>query len=196
MLLYHYSNEEYKELGSLNYQKKAKKENGVDKIENYSDHISFFLEPIPIDLPDILEGKHNFWKSGQTLYEHIVDTNVFHPDIKYVIVETPEKTHLLYSIQDWSKCEGNPELIKKYKSQIRKMEIRKGYSGEGITSFVKAAKPLSHGIKGYYRNMVKLDKENPEDNLMDKYASCVPHVMMYTGMDPIKVKRVKQITLK
>ena len=193
MLLYHYSVEEYSHLLSLKGQKK---EEDKDYSGNYSDSISFFLEPIPRNIASILKHKHKFWKSGAEIYEHVIDTNVFYPDLKYVITETPEKTHLLYNVQVWDKKTITPDLIKQYKLEISDMQEKKGYRGEGKDNFLKAAKKFNHGIAGYYREMVKLDAKYPEDKLMDKYAACVPHAMLYVGEQKVQVATSRLIKLK
>lgn len=193
MKLYHYNPVEFSELKS----KIAQGIKGVDNhgIKGYASSISFFLEPIPRDIAEILKHEHDFWVSGRDLYEHVIDTNDLPLDVEYVLTETPDKTKLLYEEQDWSKAEGNPELVKQYKQQIEDLEKKKGYRGKGRMKLVQVCKPFTKGISKYYQDMYKLHCKYPEDNLIKKYAATVPHLMVYVGRDSIPVTVVKKITL-
>lgn len=197
VILYHYSVERYSELSSL-FSRNLEKE-GFESDKNdpfsYNKSISFFLEPIPLDLPKILENKHKFWKSGTKLYEYKISTSQLLEETPYVLVESEEVVDLIYNKQDWDKAKGNPELIKKYKQDIKDLELKLKYRGTKITDFIKVSKKYSSGIKDRYKKLVELDKKYPQDNLLDKYAATVPHVMIYVSSLKIKPISVKQITL-
>ena len=94
MKLYHYNPVEFSELKSMIAQ--GIKNVGDNSIKGYSSSISFFLEPIPRDIVEILKHEHDFWVSGRDLYEHVIDTNDLPLDVEYVLTETPDKTKLLY----------------------------------------------------------------------------------------------------
>lgn len=198
MLFYHYSKSEYKELKSL-YARGGEKK-GYESDDNdpygYKKNISLFLEPIPRDIAKILHGEHEFWKSGTALYEHVIDLSAIPKDIVYMVTDTRLIVDLLYNKQDWSKVEGNPKLREQYLKEAKELEDREGYSGEGRDNLVKVIKGLKYDIKKDYKEMYKLHKKNPEDNLMKKYAACVTHLMIYPASTPIKVSSSFQITLE
>lgn len=161
----------------------------------YTKNLSFFMEPIPLDLPEILHNEHTFWKSGLTLYEHVVDTKEFVHDIPYRLVEAAEKTDLIFRKQNWDLAENNPELTSFYKSQIADLEKELELEGTGVGNLVRVASRYK-GIRNYYKEAYKLYKKFPKDNLISKYAACVPHLMVYPAEAKIKVSRVNEITLK
>lgn len=66
--LYHYNLEEFDVLKSKSSQDNIPSEGAFD----YTNSISFFLEPIPLEIADIFEGQHEFWKHGLRLVEHVV----------------------------------------------------------------------------------------------------------------------------
>lgn len=193
MKLYHYSPIELTELKSRIAQ--GIKSAGDHGIKGYASSISFFLEPIPLDIAEILKHEHDFWISGRELYQHEIDSNDLPLNVDFILVETPDKTKLLYDEQDWTKAEGNPELVKQYKQEIEDLENKKGYRGKGRMKLVQVCKPFTKGISKYYQDMYKLHCKYPEDNLIKKYAATVPHLMVYVGRDSIPVTMAKKITL-
>lgn len=193
MKLYHYSPIELTELKSKIAQ--GIKSAGDHGIKGYASSISFFLEPIPLDIAEILKHEHDFWISGRELYQHEIDSNDLPLNVDFILVETPDKTKLLYDEQDWTKAEGNPELVKQYKQEIEDLENKKGYRGKGRMKLVHVCKPFTKGISKYYQDMYKLHCKYPEDNLIKKYAATVPHLMVYVGRDSIPVTTAKKITL-
>lgn len=198
MLLYHYSENEYNALKSMNLRALEAKDDEVIDDPNpraYANHISFLFEKIPLDLAKVTDNAFSFWKSGKQLYEHVVDTSSLPLKLPYYITETPEKTRLLYVTQNWSQAKGNPELVKKFKQQIADMEKKNGYIGESRMDFVSKARKFNHGIKKYYQEAFELALAYPEDDILDKYAACVPHAMLYVANTPIQVRSVKKIEL-
>lgn len=193
MKLYHYNATEFSELKSKIAQ--GIKGAGDHGIKGYASSISFFLEPIPRDIAVILKHEHDFWVSGRDLYEHVIDTNDLPLDVEYVLTETPDKTKLLYEEQDWTKAKNNPELVKQYKQEIKDLEEKKGYAGKGRLKLVQTCRPFTHGISQHYKQMYKLHHKYPEDQLMNKYAACVPHLMVYVGKRSIPVSECNLITL-
>lgn len=163
---------------------------------DYRRHISLFLEPIPRNLPSILHNEHQFWKSGRVLWEYIIDSRDLPKSIPFRIVETPEAVELLYEKQDWTHAKGNPDLVKKYVAQKKQLEIELGLHDEGRVKFEVAAKKYSKGIADYYAQAYELHTKYPEDKVMEKYASCVPHALIYPGVQFISINERQQIKLK
>lgn len=203
MKLYHYSQEEYTSLISIygrGVSEDDKKRLGewATKVEGpfaYTKSISFFMEPIPVDLPSILHNEHTFWVSGKTLCEHVVDVSALPADVPYRLVEASEKTDLIYRKQNWKIAEKNPELEALYKKQIKELEESLKLEGYGISGLKKLASRYMN-IRKSYEELYKLHKKFPEDNLLSKYAALVPHLMVYTADHPVKVNRSYEVTLK
>lgn len=186
MLLYHYSENSYPTLKSRALQSNVIAEDEKD----YTNHISFFLEPIPLDLPEILEHRHSFWRSGKTLYEHIVDTKDLpnQDNLLFYLTETPEKVDIVFYSQ-LAKNDKDP----KYWEAVNK--VKGEFTGRGVDDLIKMTRNYNSGIADYYRNLVKMDKEFPKDDLLQYYAACVPHLMVYTCMDPVKVRTIRRLKL-
>ncbi len=203
MKLYHYNEKPLDILISLygrglNSEDKKRLGDYVNETKDpyaYIKNLSFFLEPIPRNLPEILHNEHSFWTSGKELYQHIVDTSVFSRDVPYRLVESPEKTDLIYNKQNWTLAEKNPELATEYKRQITELEKELLLTGRGIYDLVKVASRYK-GITEYYKKAYKLHKKFPEDNIISKYAACVPHLMVYTAMDKVKVSKINEFILE
>lgn len=172
--------------------------NNLDKrIDSYGNSVSFFFEPIPLDLPQLFFNKNPMWVSGETLYQHEIELYTLEPDILYHIVETPRKTELLYEVQDWSKVKSQPKLKDLYFNQVEKMEVRYGYRGKGVKKmlFVIRRDRLATGIRYRFNEAVNIiEKHNEWETNGTKYAAMVPHVMLYPTT-PIKVHNVTPIKL-
>lgn len=163
---------------------------------DYKRNVSFFLEPIPRNLPSILHNEHNFWKSGVSLWEYVIDSRDLPKNVPFQLVESNEATELIYRKQDWSNVNDNPALIKKYKQELEQLKIELRLKGEGSTALEVIARKYSKGIANYYAEAYKLHKDNPEDGIMDKYAACVPHLMVYPGVQSVPYKECNPIKLK
>ena len=216
MLYYHYSAEGFPELKSLVAQGRKGRNSDVERstltvLENkiqqildklvlkgehsYDRHVSLFLEPIPLNLPEIFEHKHEFWISGLKLIEHIVLLEDIPENISFSLEESPEKTHLLYKKQDWTLVKEKTELIAEFKKEIVESQKKHGYIGHGKNSMIKACGRFTTGIERYYRESAKIAKQYPEDGGYSKYAACVPHLMIYPGYKSIKVHSHREIVL-
>ena len=196
--LYHYSVERYTELSSL--AARGLQKEGFEAKESdpfaYNKSISFFFEPIPLDLPEILYHEHKFWKTGAELYQYEISTVQLKEETPYVLTEGEEIVDLIYNKQDWSKVKGNPALISKYKEEIKALELKLKYRGTNIDDLIRVSKRYRTGIRERYKALYELNLKYPEDNLLDKYAATVPHVMIYTDKLKIKPKSTKRIRLK
>ena len=190
MKFYHYNTEEFDALLSIAIRGKG---NIGDNPRAYNRNISLFLEPLPLNVAEIFNNTHSFYRSGLTLVEHVVDSNAIPLDILYSLTESPEKVALLYGSQKW--YEGMPdELIASNKKEIKDMEEAKGYIGQGRMNMIKACRSVPKGIEKYFRKAAKLNEKFPEDKINEKYAACVPHLMIYPE-GKINVQSTKSITL-
>ena len=117
-------------------------------------------------------------------------------NVLYHIVESAERTRMLYSEQDWSKVTKENKLADIYKAEILAMEINKGYRGQGRMQMFDAAAQCFGKLRDYYFDLYELSENNPEDKLMEKYAATVPHVMLYLNQTKLPVHEMKRIKLK
>lgn len=192
MNFYHYSKEQHTELKSLSAQQGA----APKTIISYSNSISLFMEPLPLNVADIFRNEHNLYRSGLELYEHVIDSNNLPLNIDWHIVESPEKVELLYKKQDWENA--TEEMMKAYKDEISAMEINEGYIGSGRLALVKKLRSRFFSgktMEDYFKEAEYLHCNHPEDKIIDRYAACVPHVMIYPAMKTIKVQSSKLIEL-
>lgn len=219
MKLYHYASEPYSVLksrlrqGKMQIIKSERKPDLMKKMESgllqtldvldlipswhYDRSISFFLEPIPLDIAKLYKGKHSFWKSGVELFEHVIDIDDLAAEPFYYLAETPKKIEFLYEKQDWDSITGpNDPKIKQFLKEIQKMEKKEHYRWKGRKEMLRVCKPFRGKLKDYIKKVVEIHEKHPEDGIMNKYAACVPHLMVYPGVMSIKVDNVSKITLK
>lgn len=172
---------------------------GADDISSpfyYGKNLSFFFEPMPENIGTILHQEHDFWKRGQVVYEHIIDINQLPIDVPYRIVETYAKTKLMYEEQHWDMIGVKPGLRDEYMEEIRNLEERNGYIGFGREKLKGVLKTLPYDIIKDYEDLYKRSKAYPEDNLLEKYAATVPHLMAYTAEHKIKPQQVIRRTFR
>ena len=183
MLFYHYAKHKYSSLKCsrlthhLTEEAIKKDKDGQEKFDlpgGYYDHISLFIEPIPEkNIASIFEHKHEFWKSGNKLYMHIVDSNDFAPEMKYMLVETPEMDTWSDRF-DWYNMD-------KYQREIalsvyyKEMKSR-GFIGNSTNQLIAKCQKYLGKTKRYYE--LSRQREDAEDTLK-QYAANVPHLMVY-----------------
>lgn len=183
-LLYHYSTQLYSVLKTLRKQgRKGENDNQKEHGHQYIDHISFFIEPIPLDiLPSIHRQKHPFYKEGKKLYEYVVPTDKLGM-LFYELVESPEKTSLLYdkTISD--------DI---YHIRLSEAMLLNHYEGHSISDINK----LIDRFKGTTREAFKKIPTRPNyKEIMTKYAPTVPHFMIYPDSGEIAFSEVNIVTL-
>ena len=165
--------------------------------------IAFSLQPIPLDIAKLFEGKHKYWKSGTKLYEYKVrlgegmldlklDTDVKEGNFPYRLVGTQDIRDKFF------------ELIKKedvdydrLPKQMIEFEKKAGHYGTFGFEVTKAVRRVNRGITISIKEAVKLCKEAKlEELLYSELYPFVPHLLLYAG--PIRLIYVekKQITLK
>lgn len=196
--LYHYSVEKYDNLLTLIARGKEKEgfDSDVNDPFSYNKSMSFFLEPIPRDLPSLYDNKHHFWKEGVELYEYIIPLSHLKEDTPYIIVETREKTDLIRNKQDWdSITEDTLDIKMKYLKEINELQVKKKYKGMNISSFLKGLRTVPLEIRKDFINAYSYIKKDKDFDLLDKYAAYVPHVMFYVDKQVVKYSSVKKIVL-
>lgn len=188
MKLYHYSAGKFDRLLTLNQQHKELGTKVPNKFpgqtEEYGTHISFFFDKIPLDIiAGIFGHKHGVWRSHSELYEYVVDSTTI-GNFKYHIVESPEKTKLYYdkSLTD-----------KQYDVELDKVEKEMGYWGRGNTVFEASAKPLVGGTRKAY---MQLPHHPNFEQIRNKYAATVPHVMLYPDSGVVEYEHCAKVHVR
>lgn len=187
VLLYHYSGSKYDIL-------LTRKRQGIPKPDvvlqtsqeikpgDYTEHISFFVDPAPLDILSKVYRKHDVWHKGNILYEHTVDLALV-GDFKYHFVETPEKIQLLFD---------DSVSVLEYYNQLNKINKNKHYIGASLDEFMYPY----NSFKGTTRDYILKAPSYPNwESNRHKYAACVPHVMLYPKTGEVTVSSVKQVTI-
>lgn len=182
MYLYHYSDKLFDRL--LTKRKQGIKDD-ANKLEKYAylDHISFFLEPIPLDiLPSIHKNKHPFYVEGKELNEYKILTTSL-GKMFYRLVESPENIKLLYdtTIDDET-----------YYKERDKVDKKNKYEGTSL----KDLESLVHRFQGTTREYFKKIPSYPNyEEIKTKYAPCVPHFMIYPETGIVNYSECNKVTL-
>lgn len=199
MLLYHYSSLQYTRLETKRFQNtltteqinvSEAKANEMGEVGAYIDHISLFIEPIPLDtIAGIFNNQHEFWKSGSQIYEHLIDTSTLPKDLKWSIVETPEIDAFTDQF-NWTTANVRERVS--YIRQMNSEMLRLGLSGKGVVGLVKSIKPYLGGTETAYIN--SRARSDAADTIR-QYAANVPHLMVYPSGGFITVKSSRLVTL-
>lgn len=192
MLIYHYSKEKYDKLLTLEKQRNITPEERVkamkamvqgDHAGMYFEHISFFIDPLPLDvIAGIFGGMHPVWQTGTNLFQYVVETSLL-PRFKYEVVESPEKTELYYD---------DNISTEEYYRRLKQLNKEKGYVGNGSTALTTACKPLVGRTREFYQ---QLSNRSNFDELKNKYAATVPHLMLYPDSGIIHYKNVSIVKI-
>jgi hypothetical protein len=198
IVLFHYSQEQHptlKTLRQIGYSNPEREERFNQSVKtrhlvgHYLDHISFFIDPIPRNLPEMSKNKHTLWKRGVQMYEHqvILDGT----DFVFDIVATPEHLELMEAESsdiDWS----NQESISDYFLKERKISIKNGYCGSGTDELKRGLLKFQGKTEHYFKQMFKRKLTSE----LRQYAARVPHVMIYSKTGNLPVFSSTRIKLK
>jgi hypothetical protein len=177
--LYHYSHKLYSTLLTRTAQKQKKKKLTVND-RKYDDHISFFIEPIPLDiLPGLHKFEHPFYRDGSKVYEYCIHTTTL-GKFYYELVESPEKTNIYYD---------NSLSDDEYHKLLKQIEKDNNYTGTSLSELNK----LINKFKGKTRRYFQLIPKRPNyEDIKTKYAPTVPHFMIYPESGEVKYYKVTE----
>lgn len=196
IFLYHYSAEKHNVLKTVEKQNKLTSEEKAkwDKLAKdnfragvYYQHISFFFEPIPIDIiSNIFNNEHPVWYSGNVLYEHKVSIASL-GEFSYELTESPEINEIFYNpkYDDYS-----DERWEKLKDKILK---ENGYIGHDSASLINAINKNKGSIREAYK---QLPHRSNFEQIKTKYAATVPHLMVYPETGTIEVSSINKVVIK
>lgn len=163
--------------------------NGIGDIGCYLDHISFFLEPIPLDiLPKLFKGEHPFYKSDRQLIEHVVRVNL-KDDLKYSLQETP----VIGTFSDrwkWDDIDSDTRRI--YLRKINKEMDRLKLQGTNPNDMFEVIRPYIGRTRDYF---IKARSSQWANDTATKYAGEVPHLMLYPKSGKMDVVRANPVKL-
>ena len=179
MFLYHYAKQRFPVLKTLAKQKKLK----ITDPHGYQNHISFFFERPPLDKLGVIFGEgHHTWHPGARLFEHVVLLSSLH-SFFYELVESPKKTELFYN-----------EVISdtEYFKQIDKLNRELKYQGNSLHDLNIA---IRHNLGQTEKCFLLLPSRPNFQEIRNKYAPTVPHLMVYPTSGEIKVSSVNEVTI-
>lgn len=182
MKLYHYSAQPLKTLLTLSHQGKTSPELDEEMTEHlgfkYTDHISFFMEPIPKETIHLSFPKdHPVWFEGNTIYEHTIDLLQFSKN-PFCVVETPITSTVRERTPDWV----SDKIYFMIQDVVGLIELR---SGTGYLDLRKAIRKYRGATE---RAFSKLRTDSHQ------YAPNVPHIMMEC-LEKVMVESVSPITI-
>lgn len=198
MEIYHYSKRLYKVLltaeksGTItgkDLKEEAEWAKEHHRPESYARHISFFIDPVPLDIiGKLFKGENDFWFDENEVYEYVVETSFLDDNILFSLVESPTDVEDL----DNTRWIDTPEFKKEY---IRTNEAEKRKSGETGNGIVNLDKQIIK-YKGKTREFfIKASKRSDfKDNVL-KYAASVPHLMLYPKSGAIKILSVNKVKI-
>lgn len=185
MKLYHYSDQPLKTLLTLSHQGKTspeldrRDEQSVKRLGfKYTDHISFFMEPIPKETIHLSFPKdHPVWSEGNTIYEHVIDILQFSKN-PFSVVESPTTSAIRDRTPDWF----NDKLYFTIQDIAGLTELRSG------TSYLDLRKAIRKYRGVTERAFSKLRTDSYQ------YAPNIPHVMMEC-LEKVMVESVNLIPI-
>lgn len=198
--LYHYSGSKHTVLKTRNAQgthlSPEKLQAARESMEihhdpgTYAEHISFFLEPVPLDkLGGIFGAHHHFWYPGHEIYEHVVDIASL-PSFRYRVVETPLANDMFYKV-DWDKLDDAEQ-----QTFFQKLAEAQKAHGE-IGSTVAQLRSCIRKFAGLTRKAYLALPGQPNwSEIKNKYAATVPHVMLYPEGGEVTVTDVEKVVVQ
>lgn len=198
MKLYHYSSVLYPELLTRTRSRNLSQEEqkvGLERAKkwnqpgSYNDHISFFFDPIPLEVIGKLFGPwHHTWFDGNKLFEYVVDTKDLADNVLYDVVESPQLVKML----DETEWQDNDIFVKAFFQKERAMKLKEGLLGNSRAGLDKQIKHFMGGTEAAYR--AARQRPDAEEN-KDKYAAAVPHLMLYPATGSVSIESTNTVVI-
>ena len=186
--LYHYSATQYpvlqtvenRQVDTHNYSKYLAYAKQTGDIGGYHQHLSFFIEPVPVDIWRFYPTDHPVWAKGTKLFLHHIYLEDAFPG-GYKFTETPLHQKRVKGLPDEL---SDAELIA-FKKALYKEQYNEGEMG---TSFIQCATKIRELTKnGMYHWYLKLKNSVNYEEVKYKYAANIPHLMMYPASGQVPV---------
>lgn len=190
--LYHYNT---KQLNRL-YTPKKQFELGIinkDELDNkrqygeeYINHISLFLDPIPLSLVRKHFTSNKVYQSNEFIFEHIIDCEQLKNNLyMFKLKENPINNFMSEYL--WI----NSDLVKPIYFNIRKLlNELVGYDGKAYEDLIKIINKFKGKTSQAFIDLVNSDKFS--DELKKMYAPTVPHLFIFPVNGELEVKEVKK----
>ena len=198
MLLYHYSSAQYTELLTRRLQGADEKEIDIAMFKAtrmglplpYHDHLSFFFERIPVDaIASTFQNGHPFWKAGDAIYEHVIDTRDIDEHSFWRVVESIPQ-HQFSDQFDWWNV-SDLATRSKWFTKMYANDIKEKLADWDLRLLEAAARRVMvMSTLDFYRRAAGL--REPENT---QYAAYVPHVMIYPIGGRVPVKSSRKVVL-
>lgn len=199
--LYHYSDKLYPSLQTRRKSGLATREE-IKKAETdakqysspgpYVDHISFFFDPLPLDiLPTLYAPEHQVWFKGNRLYEYMVDVEGLPRDLTYHVVESVRKTAYrdrFIKTHNW--VDDDPVLLSKYLKELKGLQLKWGELGRDWFMFKKKIRDHRGTTRDAY---IKARQRDDFEEGRHRYASNVPHLMLYLQDGEVQYSAVNTV---
>jgi hypothetical protein len=204
-IIYHYSLKKFPTLLTVNkrhelglvdkseYDKSLAYQNKHQFNPSYLDHISFLIDPLPVDLvrASFKDSNNDLYKSFKC-YEYKININTLKDNLDYFnIVENPINVFFHQYLWIDTNFPGKDILYFGIRDLANKIV---GNQGESFDKFKSAVKKYKGSTRKGFEELIS----NPEFNNYKKrgmYAPTVPHIMLYPTNGEIKYSSVNKVDL-
>jgi hypothetical protein len=197
--LYHYNTKKLDVLYTLHKQSDLGKRNiTVDEFEKmknrddftqreypYWDHISFFVDPIPLDIVRKHFTKNKVYQGSDCLYEHRINTQQLKNHLlHYMFVET-SIDQFMADIWIRPHFPGKSLLYFTPRNLISKLL---NYQGEDFEKLIQVIQKFKGKTEQAFIDLVKSDRF--DDDHKRSYAASIPHLFIYPKNGEVKIEKV------
>jgi hypothetical protein len=190
MLLYHYN---VKRLNALYTPRKQYELGIMDETsfkyrkqygDDYIDHISLFLDPIPLDLVRKHFTLNKTYQTNKFIFEHQVDCSQLMTNLhKFSLKENPINNFMVNYL--WV----DSNLVKPIYFNIRSLLTKSmGYDGDTYEDLIKVINKFKGKTTQAFIDVIASDKFS--DNLKRMYAPYVPHLFVFPINGELSVYKV------
>lgn len=157
-------------------------------MDKYSNHISCFFDPLPIDLIITANYPDSHIYKSNAIYEHVIDIRHLDDNVKFHIKETPMDNFLL---RFWGVIDDKLYFRSKY--MISSLLGNKGLDKSGL---VKVVKKFKGTTRKAFEDLLNSYEFNSDENYRYMYAPRVAHAMIYPPSGYVTPIKIIKINLK
>ena len=195
--LYHYGSEPYTRIETMGFRNPPTRKELIKQKEIrdfafhgglYSDSVSFFPNPIPKNLTDILDDKFFRWVKGDVIYEHRVVIT------RDMLVPWEWESIRMENIAEYP-SELSNDFKHKWFRERYELTVASGTRGgvKDWRNFVKSNEYYDGSTDKTFRKMGQATDISEKEH--NQYAARVPHLIMYFKGGTIPVQSIKRIRL-
>lgn len=204
-LLYHYSKVKVEDIHSL----RSQINNGIrvfskdyvkllderdsynESILPYTEHISFLLDPLPLDLilQHFPKDRSPYLKGSNYLYEHVVDVSKFKLN-GWELLDSPlERKIWNWSLMDYLLDEEDAPT-KQYLQIVKATRYIQGLTGSDTDKLLKVLEKYKGQTRDRFLDWINSDSFENESHT---YSSNIPHIRLFPTdgyVTPIKINKL------